>query len=321
MIYLDYAANTPVDREVLDTFVEATKKYTANPNSSHYLGKLAKEKIDEASDIIANYFHTNRESVIYTSGATESNNLVIKGVYDARKNYGNKIIISSVEHSSIVAPCHYLMSKGCDITVIPLNENGMIDLEVLKKEIDDNTILVSIATVDSELGTVQPIKEIADIVKKYPHCLFHTDATQAIGKVNIDYNDVDFITFTPHKFYGLNGTGVLINKKDIKITPLIHGGKSTTIYRAGTPVTANVLALSKAFSKAIANQQERYEYIKKLNILLREEFKKEKNIHINSPITSIPNILNISVLNVTIKDVIKKLEEKEIYLSTNRLVL
>lgn len=316
MIYLDYAANTPVCDEVLDTFVYATKKYIANPNSLHTLGKIAKEKIDEASIYISKYFNATKESVIYTSGSSESNNLVIKGVAENRKKYGNKIIISALEHSSIVAPCNYLASLGFEVSVISLNEDGVINLSELENEIDDKTILVSIATVDSELGTIQPIKEIAKIVKKYKNCVFHTDATQAIGKIKVDYTGVDFITFAPHKIYGLNGSGVLININNVKITPIIHGGKSTTIFRSGTPVTANVLANAKALEVAINNLEERYEYIKKLNEYLKKELSKLDCIHINSPSNSIPNTLNISLIDKNTKEVLKKLEENEIYLST-----
>ncbi|MBR2248129.1 MAG: aminotransferase class V-fold PLP-dependent enzyme [Bacilli bacterium] len=251
MIYLDYAANTPVDKRVLKVFDDATIKYIANPNSSHDLGKLAKEEIDKVSSNISKYFDTNKENIIYTSGASESNNLIIKGV--AEKAKGKHIIISAVEHSSVIAPCNYLTNLGYDVSIIPLTKEGVIDLDVLKKEINDDTILVSICSVDSELGTIQPIEEVAKIVKEYKNCIFHTDATQAIGKIKHDYSDVDFITFAPHKFFGLNGFGVLVNKNNKKITPIIHGGKSTTIYRSGTPVTANVLALNEAFNLAINN--------------------------------------------------------------------
>ena len=316
MVYLDYAANTPVDEEVLDVFVKATRKYIANPNSSHPLGKLAKEEIDKVSDSIAKYFKMDSKGVIYTSGSSESNNLVLKGIAEMRRSMGKKIIISSVEHSSIVAPCNYLASHGYDVSVIPLTKEGTIDLKELEKELDDKTIIVSICSVDSELGTVQPIQEISKLVKKYPNCVFHTDATQAIGKVEVDYTGVDFITFAPHKFSGLNGFGVLLNLCNAKMTPLVHGGKSTTIFRSGTPVTANVIALGKAFELATGKLNERSNYIKKLNTRLREEFKNIDCIHINSPETSIPNTLNISLVGKDTKEVLKKLEESEIYLST-----
>lgn len=316
MIYLDYAANTPVEKEVLKTFVDATIKYTANPNSSHSLGKLASDAIEKSSEKIAQYFNCSKENIIYTSGSSESNNLVIKGIAEKNKNLGKHIIISPVEHSSIIAPCNFLASLGYEISVLSLNEFGQIDLNELKNTIRDDTILVSICYVDSELGTIQPIKEAANIVKKYPNCTFHTDATQAIGKINVDFSTIDFITFAPHKFFGLNGSGVLLNLNNKKITPLIHGGKSTTIYRSGTPVVANVLALEKALQLALNKLPERYEHISNLNKLLRDELSIFSNVSINSPKTSIPNTLNISLKDLDAKKFIQYLEKNEIYLST-----
>ena len=191
----------------------------------------------------------------------------------------------------------------------------MVDLNLLKESINDDTILVSICSVDSELGTIQPISEIAKIVKEYPNCVFHTDATQAIGKAKVDFSGVDFITFAPHKFFGLNGFGVLVNVNDIKLVPLIHGGKSTTIYRSGTPVTANVVALGKAFKLAVDNLDERTNYLKGINKKLRDFFG-HYNIHINSPESAIPNTLNISVIDIKGKDMIDRLNDKGIYVSS-----
>ena len=313
-MYLDYAANTPVDEEVLEEFIYATRKYIANPNSSHPLGIEAKNKIDEVSNKLANYFNCSPEGIIYTSGSSESNNLVLKGLIDTFPEK-KKIIISSVEHSSIVAPSNYLSSKGIDIEIIDLKDNGQIDLEALEKAIDDNTLLVSICSVDSELGTIMPIDEIASICRKH-NVLFHTDATQAIGKTSINYNNVDFITFAPHKFFGLNGQGVLVNRNNIKLTPLIHGGKSTTVYRSGTPVTANILSLYKAFELATSRLGERENYIKNLNYILRTELSKIDSIHINSPKEAIVNTLNFSLVNINRDEVVKGLNEKGICLST-----
>ena len=316
MIYLDYAANTPVEKEVLKTFVDSTIKYIANPNSSHPLGKLANEAIDNSSTNIAKYFNCNKEGIIYTSGSSESNNLVIKGIAERNKEKGKHIIISPVEHSSIIAPCNFLASLGYEISILPLDDKGQVDLNELKNTIREDTILVSICYVDSELGTIQPIKKITNILKEYPNCSFHTDATQAIGKINVDFSDVDFVTFAPHKFFGLNGFGVLLNLNDKKITPIVHGGKSTTIYRSGTPIPANVIALDKAVSIALDNLSDRYEYILGLNKYLRDELSIFSCVHINSPKNSIPNTLNISLRNMDAKKIVKKLDEKEIYLST-----
>lgn len=316
MIYLDYAANTPVEKEVLKEFVSTTTKYTANPNSIHKLGLEAKKLIDKSSMSIAKYFNIEKENIIYTSGSSESNNLVIKGIAEYNKDKGKHIIISAIEHSSIIAPCNYLASKGYEISVIPILKNGQIDLTELKNTIRDDTILVSICYVDSELGTVQPIKEISNIIKEYPNCLFHTDATQAIGKIKVDFKNVDFVTFAPHKFYGLNGFGVLLNMNNNKLIPLIHGGKSTTIYRSGTPVTANVVALKKSIELALDNLIDRYDYVSGLKKYLIDEMSIFSNVHINSPKNSIPNTLNFSLINMDAKKIVNKLNKNGICLST-----
>ncbi len=315
MMYLDYAANTPVDKEVLDNYIKVTNKYIANPNSSHKLGIMAKNEIDKSSSFIASYFKCNRENIIYTSGASEANNLVIKGICEYKKNLGKHIIISVLEHSSIVAPCSYLTNLGFEVTILPITSNGMVDLRELKKELRNDTILVSISTVDSELGTIQPIEEIGSILKKYPNCTFHTDATQAIGKIEVDYSNVDFITFAPHKFYGLNGVGVLVNRNNQKLISLIHGGKSTTIYRSGTPALANITSTSLALKLATSNLNTRIKYISALKKHLINFLKDKKYIHLNSVTNSIPNTINLSLININNQDVLEKLAEKEIYLS------
>lgn len=212
MVYLDYAASSKVDEEVIDTFVNTTRKYFANPNSNHKLGLEAKELIDKCTNNIANKLHILKEEIIYTSGASESNNLAIKGICERYKNYGKHILISSLEHNSIVASATIMQEQGFEVELIPIDKNGFVDIEALEKMIRDDTILVSICSVDSEIGIKQPIEKIGKILKKYPNCFFHTDASQAIGKVDIDYKDADLITITPHKFYGLTGFGMLVKK-------------------------------------------------------------------------------------------------------------
>lgn len=311
MAYLDYAANTPVDGRVLIKFLEESEHYVANPNSNHTLGKEARNKINECSKYISSFFNADAESVIYTSGASEANNLVIKGIAGMYEK--GKIIISAVEHSSVVGPCNYLADKGYDVAVIPLKENGQIDLDVLAKEMTDDTILVSVCYVDSELGTIQPIKKIADIVSNYPNCKFHTDATQAIGKCEVDFECVDFVTFSPHKFYGLPGTGVLLNLNNTKLVPLIHGGKSTTPYRAGTPTTADIECCALAVDLALNRFEDRYERSVKISDYLKSELNK-LGIELNTPVNAIPNTINFSVKNAD--DLYKYLDKHEIYVST-----
>ena len=316
MIYLDYAANTPVDKEVLDHFYDISLKYYGNPNSVHKIGVEAKKIIDDATNNIAKNLGVLPEEIIYTSGATESNNMVIKGICERYKNKGKHIIVSSLEHNSIIASSTYMQDKGFDVDLVPINDKGLVDIDELKKLIRDDTILVSIVAVDSEIGLVQPIEKIARILKDYPNTLFHTDATQAIGKITIDFKDVDLISFTPHKFYGIPGIGVLIKKKNVNLVPVIHGGKSTTIYRSGTPTTALIASADKALSLALKKQKERVKHVSKLNKMILDHLKKYDYIHINSTGNSVPFTINLSIKGINSKEFAKLLEEREVYVST-----
>ena len=316
MIYLDYAANTPIDKKVLDYYYDISQKYYGNPNSVHKIGKNAKDVIDNATENIAKKFGVSKEEIIYTSGSTESNNMAIKGVCEKYKKNGKHIIISSLEHNSIIASATVMQDNGFDVDLVPINKDGLVDINELKKLIRNDTILVSIVSVDSEIGLVQPIEEIGKFLKEYPNIHFHTDATQAIGKVKIDYSNVDLITFSPHKFYGVNGIGVLIKKKNTNLIPIISGGKSTTVYRSGTPVTPLIASVAKALDIALSNLDDRYNYVLELNNKIINHIKKYSFIHINNTDKSIPFTINFSINNVNSKDFAKLLEEKEVYIST-----
>lgn len=316
MIYLDYAANSPVNKEVLELFYDTTLSYYANPNSSHKLGLKAKNLLDKATVNIAKNLNILPEEIIYTSGASESNNLAITGICKRYKNMGKHILITPMEHTSIIAPSNIMQEEGFEVEMIPILSNGKVDIEGLKKLIRNETILVSIASVDSEVGIRQPIEEIGELLKGYPNCHFHTDASQVIGKSFIDFSDVDLVTIAPHKFYGLNGFGVLIKKKDIQVRPLILGGKSTTVYRSGTPVLANVLALDKALELALKGLEEKIKYVENLNKYIREELSKYSKVNINSPKEAIPFTLNFSIKGVKAVNFASALEKYEIFVST-----
>lgn len=316
MIYLDYAAATLPDDSVLDTFYQVTKKYYANPNSSHKLGLDSKKLMDDTTLEISNLLHVSEEEIIYTSGASEANNLAIKGVAERYKNRGKHILISALEHNSIVASATYLMENGYEVEIIPVTHDGYIDITSLKQMLRSDTILVSITSVDSELGIKQPIEEIGLLLKDYPNCIFHTDSSQAFGKVNINYQNVDLVTITPHKFYGLQGIGILIKKKEISLKPQIHGGKSVSVFRSGTPDLASIVAAGIAIKKALANVEERYNYVLALNEKIKDSLKNYPKIHINSTVNSIPYTINFSIKGVKALDIQNKLEEKGVFVST-----
>lgn len=316
MIYLDNSATTMVDDRVLETFNKVCKNYPGNSNSLHSLGIKSKELEEYATEKISNLLGVKPSEIIYTSGASESNNTVLKGVASKYKNRGNHIITTYLEHSSVLETCKYLESKGFIIDYVKIKDNGLIDIEDLERLLTDNTILVSVAYVDSELGIRQDIDTISKIVKKHPKCYFHVDATQAIGKIKVDPTSIDFISMSAHKIFGLKGIGLLIKKDNIVIDNLIHGGKSTTIYRSGTPALPLICSLMKALELVIPNIDKNYEYVSSLSRKIKDNLKKYDNIHINSTENSIPYIINFSVIGVKPETFIHTMEEEDIYLST-----
>lgn len=315
MIYLDYSATTPVEESVLNSYIETTKKIIGNPNSLHKLGVDAKRLIDRATSQIATILGVKPNEIIYTSGASEANNTAIKGICLKYQNRGKHIITTPLEHSSIIEPLNYLKELGFEVEYVNLTPSGKVDLEDLEKKLREDTILVTIASISSELGIIQPVNEIGKIVKKHPKAFFHSDITQSMGKEKIDLTNVDLASFSAQKFYGMKGIGALIKKENIVIEPLIHGGKSTTKDRSGTPATPLIVSTAKALRLAYENIEEKENKVRKLNDYLREELTKE-NITINSPIDAIPNILNISIENIKPETMLHALEEKEIYIST-----
>ena len=283
MIYLDYSATTPVEESVLNSYIETTKKIIGNPNSLHKLGVDAKRLIDRATSQIATILGVKPNEIIYTSGASEANNTAIKGICLKYQNRGKHIITTPLEHSSIIEPLNYLKELGFEVEYVNLTPSGKVDLEDLEKKLREDTILVTIASISSELGIIQPVNEIGKIVKKHPKAFFHSDITQSMGKEKIDLTNVDLASFSAQKFYGMKGIGALIKKENIVIEPLIHGGKSTTKDRSGTPATPLIVSTAKALRLAYENIEEKENKVRKLNDYLREELTKE-NITINSPI-------------------------------------
>lgn len=307
-VYLDYSATTKVDKEVLDYFNYVCDNFYANPNSNHDIGKKCNDVISSSISNICNYFNIFDDEIIFTSGASESNNTVLKGICSS----GNEIITTKLEHSSIYGPCSYLQKKGYKVIFAPLDENGLVDIERLEELINDNTCLVSIGCVNSEIGFRQPIEEIGLMLKKYPNVLFHSDITQAVSKTDIDLSNVDMASFSGHKLFCFKGIGGLIKKRNVKIVPLIHGGKSTTIYRSGTPQTELICSLSKAF--LLFNND--FSYVNRLNKRIREHLSKYDSILINSNDYCIDNILNISFMGKDSNVVQKYFADHGVYVST-----
>lgn len=298
MIYLDYSANTPADPAVLEAFLRAEQTYIGNPNSNHPAGQAAREEMARVTDAIAALLGVDPAEIIYTSGASESNNLALKGIAQSSRHTGRHIISTALEHSSVGGALSALQRQDYEIDLVDIRRDGTIDPEQLRELMRKDTILVSVCAVDSELGTVQPIRQIAEIVKNFPDCRLHVDATQAVGKTELVLDGVDTMSIAPHKFYGLNGSGLLLKRKGLIIEPQIHGGTSTTIYRSGTPALALAVSVEKALALALCHQEQRVQYVRKLNEKLRAALAQYPRVRINSPEGAVPHILNLSVTGV-----------------------
>ena len=298
MIYLDYSANTPVDEAVLERFCAVERNCPGNANSRHQAGAAAKAAIDEATQSIARSLNVQPAEIVYTSGASEANNFALKSIARLERHHGKHIISTPLEHSSVSGTLTALQEQGYEIDLLDIGRDGRVDLDQLRELMRDDTILVAVCAVDSELGTIQPIREIAGIVKPYPGCRLHVDATQAVGKTDLWLDGVDTMSFTAHKFYGPNGIGALYKRRGLVIEPQISGGASTTIYRSGTPTLGLAVSLDAALTKALAGQDARNAHVQRLHDRLLAGLQQYSLVRVNSPAHAVPHIVNVSVTGV-----------------------
>ena len=235
MIYFDNASSTRPNKEALDLFVKASMDDFSNPNSIHRLGMKNYNEINRIKDkMLKSLKLDSTYEIIFTSGATESNNLAIRGYCLKNKNRGNKIITTNIEHKSVLNVFKYLETQGFNVVYLSCKEDGTLDLDELKNEIDKNTILVSIMGVNNEVGTILDIPSVSKIVKNFPKCVLHSDCAQTCGKANFDYKNCDMITISAHKIYGIKGIGLLVKKKKIALEPIVYGGNQENGLRSGT---------------------------------------------------------------------------------------
>jgi cysteine desulfurase len=320
-IYMDYHATTPVDPRVLDVMLPYFTEKFGNPASrQHQFGWIAEEAVETSRSSIAKSLGVESREIIFTSGATESNNLVLKGIADSYRHKGNHIITALTEHKSILDPCKKLEKAGFKVTYLPVDQYGNIDLNQLEDEITTNTILVSLMFANNEIGTIQDIKSIGKICRD-KGILFHTDATQAIGKitVNIKEMNIDLLSFSGHKIYGPKGIGVLFIKNSspkIKLTMQMDGGGHERGLRSGTLNVPAIVGLAKAVELAIQSLDDEEKRLRKLRDKMFSSFTKSlDDVYLNGhPINRLPNNLNVSFLHV--EDTQLMMSMKEIAVST-----
>jgi cysteine desulfurase len=319
MIYFDNSATTKPYKEVLDSFSTISSDFFGNPSSLHGLGSQAEKLLSHAREQTARLLAVKPTEIYFTSGGTESNNLAIKGAALFAKNKGRHLITTSVEHASVRVAMEQLEGEGFDITYLPVDREGRVHVDQVENAIRQDTILISIMHVNNEIGTIQPINEVGEMLKKYPTILFHVDAVQSIGKTLHSLKDsrVDLCSISAHKFHGLKGTGALYIRDGVRLAPLLSGGNQEREIRSGTENVAGAVAMAKALRLTFEKSEAGIERMKEIQSLLRAGLSEIKGIQINTPIDhSAPHILNFSLTGLKSEVLIHALEEKEIYVST-----
>ena len=319
MIYLDNAASSKPTRLALDSYAKLAELSFANASSPHKAGREANRYLEEARKRILKALRLEKtHSILFTSGATEGNNLALKGVAFQYASRGKKIVSCLAEHSSVKNALKELQDQfGFEVVYLPVNSEGKVDPEELKKAMDNQTILVSLMAVNNEIGSINDVKTLASIVHQYPKAYFHVDATQAIGKEDFEYSCADLLTFSGHKFGGLKGNGALCYKKTIKFLPLASGGDQEYGYRSGTVDMPGAYAMSLALEKALKELPAHKAKAKELMGALEKGLKENPLIAINSPKDHTPFLVNFSLLKHKASVILEALSEKEIYVSSH----
>ena len=316
MIYLDYSATTPVNSDVLDSYIKTTQDYIGNANSIHNLGVQSKELYLKATKQIADIFGVKSNEIIYTSGASESNSFAIIStamMYGKEKKH---IISTPLEHKSVREALDYLETIGYKISYVKLQENGQIDLKHLESLVTEDTFFATVCSVNSEVGYRIPLNAIKQVIhKKNKNVIIHSDMTQALGKIKITLSDVDLASFSSHKVYAPKGIGILYKSSKINLSPMIFGLTENSPLRGGTPCLPLVVSFSKAIRLAYEDFNEKIDKVEFLRCVIIKGIS-ELDININSNELCVPHILNVSLKNIKSEIFLRALDKEDIYIST-----
>ena len=318
MIYLDSTATTKPNEEVIKTYQKVLSDFWYNPSSPYTLGLKAHNLFQDSINHIKRLINTPNHNIVFTQSATIANNLAVFGITNNYQNKKMKVITSKIEHPSVFNPFKSLAEKGFDIVYLNVDECGIINLEELKKEINQDTLLVSIMWVNNIIGTIEPIEEVIKIVKQYPRCRLHVDLVQGFTKITpkFNFNDVDLFSVSMHKIEGLKGCGILGFKENINLSNHLIGSSQQMGINPGTIDLANAVSAAKAIRLSLESSKDSYQVVSELNCYLRNKLSLVEGIYINSPKENVsPYILNISIPKYNAETIMHYLEQKEIYVA------
>ncbi|MGB9867563.1 MAG: cysteine desulfurase NifS [Bacillota bacterium] len=318
-VYLDNAATTPVRPEVAEEMTRVMLEEFGNPSSIHSFGREARAAVDKARAQVAALINCSPEEIVFTSGATEADNLAIKGAAQALKDKGNHIITSKIEHHAVLHTCEYLEKQGFKVTYLPVDSNGLVDPDDVRRAIDDGTVLVTIMLANNEVGTIEPIEEIARIAHE-KGVLVHTDAVQAVGQMDVDVSKlgVDLLSLSGHKMYGPKGIGALFVRKGVRLAAQMHGGGHERRRRAGTENVPGIVGLGVAARLAAEELPRRQSHLRELrDMLIKGLMERIDNVKLNGhPTLRLPNNVNVSILYVEGESLLLNLDAKGIAASS-----
>lgn len=318
MIYLDNAATTKADQDVIDSFVKVNQSLYFNPNSPHQAGLQAEQVLKQAKEEIDSALNLNHlYHIVFTSGATESNNMALKGIAYRKRETANEIITSVLEHPSVLEVMRYLEEKqGFKLKYVDVKSDGKIDTEHLKSLMSDKVGLVTCMYVNNIMGQIQPIQDIVNILKDYPRAHLHVDAVQALGKVSMNLNGVDILSLSGHKFNGLKGQGLLIIKNIQNIEPVVHGGGQEYGLRSGTVNLPMAVSMVKSIKLTMGRLDEASRKLNKMNQSVRTFLEEFRGVYINSPKDSAPQIINVSFPGVKGEVLVNAFSKHGVMIST-----
>ena len=315
MIYFDNSSTTSVRPEVRNVYSQLLDTQYGNADSLHELGRNAHSLLEKSRSAIAKYFRCMPNEILFTGCASESNSLAIIGYALANQHRGKHILVSNVEHASVAHSMEFLKQFNFEIEELPINEKGIVTPELVKERMRKDTILVSTMHVNNEVGSINPVEAISNVVHANPTCAYHVDCVQSFTKIDIPFEKIDLLKVSMHKIHGLKGSALLMKRKNIQLMPIIQGGQQEQGLRGGTENAPANIVMAKTIRLALEEKEKAYKHVETINRYLRNELKKIEGAHVNSPEEGIPYILNISFDQITSEVLLNALDHKGICVS------
>jgi len=319
MIYFDNSATTKINKEALQTYVKVSEKYFGNPSSLHELGESTSRLLMQSRKQISEILNVSNKEIYFTSGGTEGDNWAVKGTAYEKENFGKHLITTRIEHPAVMESMKDLENRGWEVTYLPVDDKGHISIQDLERAIRPDTVLVSIMAVNNEIGAIQPLKEVGEVLEHYPSIHFHVDAVQAAGKIDLSLGKdsrVDIAVFSGHKFHAPRGVGFVYIKEGRQLKPLLSGGDQEKGNRSGTENLPAIAAMAKAFRLLFGNRERKANTVEEIRDYIRGKVEEKKNVTVFSPKNEAPHILCFGIKGIRGEVTVHAFEKESLFIST-----